>query len=232
MGGRGGASHRTTAPSGGALNLLNDVGAVAHWIQKQNWFCSGSRVSLNGVDLAAAKEIANTYQQVFDRFPQLKGRFEGVYSFNLGAGTYADCQLTNGQIRVSTSMYRSVRTLQSSYAVDVRSNWHPADTDWPSIITHEIGHAIDGYISRKMQRSDRHYHDWYYNASHFQQAVASRLNIPINSASISRETSRHGATTPVEWFAESFAEAMRSPSPRRMAQEFMVELENTLRRIR
>ena len=49
---------------------------------------------------------------------------------------------------------------------------------------------------------------------------------------ISRQLSRYGATNTLEWFAESFAEGMRSENPRPMAREFMIELDKILRRLR
>lgn len=231
MGGRGGSSHRATG-GGGDLNSLTSIGQINDWIRNQGWFTSYSRVDLSGVDIAAAKGIAQAYQQVFERYPQLKGFFSGIISHSLGTGTYADCNLATGQIRVSDSMYRSMAALQNSYARDIRTNWHPKGTDWSAIVTHEIGHAIDGYITQQMRRSNSRYWDWYHNATELQKKVAGKLNLQPTDAVIAREVSRYGATKPVEWFAEAFAEGMRSDNPRRMAKEFMIELDKILRRLR
>lgn len=149
MGGRGGHSHRATAGRGAsAIDRLTSIPQMNRWLRNQDWFQPGSYISLNGVDLEAARGIAKAYQQVFDRYPQLKGIFSGIKSFNLGSGTYADCNLATGQIRVSNTMYRRLQELERSYARDIRANWHPAGTDWAAILTHEIGHAIDGYITQ------------------------------------------------------------------------------------
>ena len=56
--------------------------------------------------------------------------------------------------------------------------------------------------------------------------------IPVDEQEISRQLSRYGATNTLEWFAESFAEGMRSENPRPMAREFMLELDKILRRLR
>lgn len=103
MGGRGGSSHRATG-GGGNLQNLTTVDQVNQWLRNQNWFAPYSRVSLNGIDIAAARGIAEAYKQVFDRYPQLKGFFNGVVSFSLGSGTYADCNLSSGTVRVSDSI--------------------------------------------------------------------------------------------------------------------------------
>ena len=231
MGGRGGSSHRATG-GGGNLQNLTTVDQVNQWLRNQNWFAPYSRVSLNGIDIAAARGIAEAYKQVFDRYPQLKGFFNGVVSFSLGSGTYADCSLSSGTIRVSDSMYRSVTTLRQQYASDIRSNWHPVGTDWSAIVTHEIGHAIDGYITQRMRLSDASYSDWDFNSKTLRGKIAAKLGVSTDSASIAREVSRYGATKSVEWFAESFAEGMHSDTPRRMAKEFMAELDKILRRLR
>ena len=231
MGGRGGSSHRATG-GGGNLQNLTTVDQVNQWLRNQNWFAPYSRVSLNGIDIAAARGIAEAYKQVFDRYPQLKGFFNGIVSFSLGSGTYADCNLLTGTIRVSDSMYRNVAALSQKYAADIRSNWHPVGTDWSAIVTHEIGHAIDGYISQRMRLSDPNYNTWDFNSTVLRGKVAAKIGVTTDSASIAREVSRYGAKKSVEWFAESFAEGMRSAAPRRMAKEFMVELDKILRRLR
>ena len=185
------------------------------------------------MDVVAAREIAAAYQQVFDRYPQLIGAFSGVKSFDLGNGVYADCNLQTRQIRVSDTMYRNAQALARQYASDIRSNWHPAGTDWQAIITHEIGHAIDGFISQKLDVGGRSfYRDWHQNSAMLQKKVADKLNIAPTRDRISKEVSRYGASNTAEWFAEAFAEGMRSSTPRRMAVELMKELDEIMRRLR
>ena len=230
MGGRGGSSHRRT---GGGLSSLTTTAQVSDWIRHQHWFQPHSFVNLDGVDVVAAREIAVAYHQVFDRYPQLIGAFSGVKSFDLGNGVYADCNLQTGQIRVSDTMYRNAQALARQYASDIRSNWHPAGTDWQAIITHEIGHAIDGFISQKLDVGGRSfYRDWYQNSAMLQKKVADKLNIAPTRDRISKEVSRYGASNTAEWFAEAFAEGMRSSTPRRMAVELMKELDEIMRRLR
>lgn len=232
MGRRGGHSHRMTAGRGAsAIDRLTSIPQMNRWLRNQDWFQPGSQISLNGVDLEAARGIAKAYQQVFDRYPQLKGIFSGIKSFNLGSGTYADCNLATGQIRVSNTMYRRLQELERSYARDIRANWHPAGTDWAAILTHEIGHAIDGYITQHSE-GGLFFHDWHRNSSELQAKIADKLHVGTSSAEIARQLSRYGATNTLEWFAESFAEGMRSENPRPMAREFMLELDKILRRLR
>ena len=231
MGGRGGSSHRQTA--GRDLRRMTTTSQVVDWIKRQRWFAPNAHVWLNGVDVSAAREIAMAFQQVFQRYPQLIGAFGGIKSFELGSGVYADCNLATGQIRVSVSMYRDACALSRQYASDVRSNSHPMGTDWPSIITHEIGHAVDGYITQKLRASGSSaYWDWYRNSAALQEKIADKFAFEPTKDRISREVSRYGATNTAEWFAESFAEGMRSSSPRRMAVELMKELDEMMRRLR
>ena len=231
MGGRGGSSHQRTV--GFDLRRMTATSQVADWIKQQRWFTPNASVHLDGVDVAAAREIALAFQQVFQRYPQLIGAFDGVKSFDLGANVYADCNLATGQIRVSVSMYRDAKALSRHYASDIRANWHPVGTDWPSIITHEIGHAVDGYIAQKLHTSDGSMHwDWYRNSAALQKKIADKFAFEPTEERIGREVSRYGATNTAEWFAESFAEGMRSSSPRRMAAELMKELDELMRRFR
>ncbi len=231
MGGRGGSSHRRTA--GGGLSRLTTTAQVSDWIRRQHWFQPHALVNLDGVDVVAAREIAAAYQQVFDRYPQLVGAFSGVKSFDLGNGVYADCNLQTGQIRVSDTLYRNAQALARQYALDIRSNWHPAGTDWQAIITHEIGHALDGYITQKLRASGGSMRwDWYENSAVLQKKIADKFAFEPTKERIGREVSRYGATNTAEWFAEAFAEGMRSSAPRRMAVELMKELDELMRRFR
>ena len=58
MGGRGGHSHRTTAGRGAsAIDRLTSITQLNSWLRNQDWFRPGSYISLNGVDLEAARGI-------------------------------------------------------------------------------------------------------------------------------------------------------------------------------
>ena len=110
--------------------MMSDNG----WFDESN--TNGS--NLSGVDLEAAKEIYTAYEQVFDRYPDLQGWFRPVQTENLGANTYANCSLVTGRVTVNRTMYSNSETLAQSYAKDVKSGFHPANTDWRSIVTQYI----------------------------------------------------------------------------------------------
>ena len=69
-------------------------------------------------------------------------------------------------------------------------------------------------------------------ALRLQKKIADKFAFEPTEERIGREVSRYGATNTAEWFAESFAEGMRSSSPRRMAAELMKELDELMRRFR
>lgn len=226
MGSRGGSSHRATA-GGGTLASLQSNTAIEQWLRNQGYFPAGALISLRGVDLTAARSIADAYKRVFDRYPQLKGMFAGLSAKSLGANTYAQNWLMSGKLEVNTKFFKDSANLASSYKRDVASNWHPTGTDWESIVTHEIGHAIDGYLTK-------HFGGWggdYYSTS-FQQRVFAELGIAVTKDNVSREVSRYGATQAAEWFAEAFAEGTRSATPRTMAKKFMEDLDDIMQTIR
>ena len=77
MGGRGGSSHQR-AGGGGLSSVQNDVRSIENWIRQQNWFAPGSGVRLSGIDPNAARGVAEAYQRIFQRYPQLIGLFDGV----------------------------------------------------------------------------------------------------------------------------------------------------------
>ena len=110
---------------------------------------TNERIGLKGLDLGCAKSIYKTHEQLFDKFPQLKGKLNAVGSTQLGGMTYAQCSfgLGHGGVTVNTKYFSDMEKLAKSYEKDLQAGFHPKGTDFSAIVMHELGHAIDDYLS-------------------------------------------------------------------------------------
>jgi hypothetical protein len=50
---------------------------------------------------------------------------------------------------VNTKFFGSEAEMIRQYDDDVSTGFHPKGTDYKSVVTHEIAHALDGFLSKK-----------------------------------------------------------------------------------
>ncbi len=166
-------------------------------------------------DVAAGVE--RSYRKIMRRWPQLQGEFQSLGTNERRPGVYASCHLGTGEVNVNPFYYQDKNTLKRSYDKDVAANWHPAGTGWESIVTHELGHAIDGYLTRNLQKIPGMPSAPQGRAStHIMNDVLKSLK--KTPADISAGLSDYAASRPEEFFAESMAEYLDARRPRPMAK--------------
>lgn len=197
------------------VGIMNDGG----------YFREGSTSQLTSVHPVCAREIARSYEAVCERFPFLIGTLGSLTENERRSSAYACCHtMEGGGVDVNPATFHDVENIKRDYASEVRTNWHPADTDWTSVVTHELGHAIDGFMSRKGILGSQSFSTIAQRFSgKLQQKVLRALK--KKKADIGKEVCRYATKNHAEWFAECFAEAMHSPNPRPMATEMMRQLE-------
>lgn len=230
-----------------AVGRATSVQEVNDLLNGQNWFRSdmGTRLKadLTGVDLESAKSIASSYQRVFDRYPQLIGRFDppDAHPVNMGDSTYAWCYARgNGKVQVNPieKKYGKWSNVVAAYERDVSSGWHPKGTTAESIIIHEIGHAVDGLLAReRILGGYTSNYEFRMASSSLKQTIMNRAykidsNIRNTPYSISNNLSQYATENNKEWFAECFAEYLTSANPRTIATEFGKELERLLGKLK
>lgn len=236
------------------------VQRVNDLMNSQGWFRTNaagiqSMADLTGCDLEAAKSIAASYQQIYEKFPQLKGKFDAPNAQPVGMSenTYAWCYIRqNGQVQVNPAPNRfgNWSSLVRQYESDVAIKWHPYGATAESIVTHEMGHAIDGLLARQgVLGGVTTSGEYRYASSSLRstimkraakqdQKIAEDINrwswdkkYSMNQA-VSTHVSQYGAKDPQEWFAECFAEYITSANPRTVARLFGEELEKLVGRIK
>lgn len=230
------------------IGTAKTVGDVNKYMNGQGWYASG-KVDLTGCDIDSAKSIASAYQQVFDKFPNLKGRINAPDAKPVGMNknTYAWCYTrAGGKVQVNPDVYNNWQKVVDSYNRDVLNGFHPKGTTAESIVTHEVGHAIDGLLAREgVLGGYTKSGEFRYASSSMKTTVMKRAakideNIYASleldrmykgSCTVSQYVSKYATKNPREWFAECFAEYITSANPRVVAREFGAELEKLIRRL-
>lgn len=206
-----------------------------------------TRADLTGCDLDSAKSIAASYEQVFARYPQLKGKLDApdAYPRGMKKDTYAWCYLRDhGKVQVNPGpeRYGNWKKIEKAYENDVLSGWHPQGTTAESIVTHEIGHAIDGLLAREgVLGGVTASGEYRYASSSLKNTIMKRaikMDDSVYSASlfdmkwaVEYSVSEYATKNNQEWFAECFAEYITSAKPRTVAAEFGKELEKLVSKL-
>lgn len=228
--------------NGGIVNIddCKTVSDVEDLMKNQGWFNvktingttydTNELVSLVGCDVTAAKAIYTAHQEVFTRYPQLIGKLNAIECRQLKGSTYAQCMVGfgDGGITVNKLWFGDNAKLAKSYEKDLTSGYHPKGTDWTSIVTHELGHAIDDYLSNKLHiMGMKNFYSAKYVSAALRPKVMKACGLKVaNSYS---EVSGYASKDHFEWFAECFAEYMKSENPRKVAAEFGKEFEEIMK---
>lgn len=108
---------------------------------------SKKAVDFGKMDEKSRKSVYNGVKKVLDQFPELRGYTKKVlYDPNIKG--YAMSESMRGVLKIS-SKFSDYEDLKRRYNRDVRVQFHPAGTDADAIIIHEMGHQLDGYLTRK-----------------------------------------------------------------------------------
>lgn len=215
------------------IGSANSVKEVEGILNGAGVFIPGSVCKLYGCDLDSAKSIASAYQQIFEKYPKLKGKFGAVTAKNLGGGTYAQCWLrSDGRVDVNNAsgFYSNWSNVVKSYERDVLSGWHPFGTTAESIVTHEVGHAIDGYLAKSgVIGGYNSSGEFRYASSLLRSKVMKQCGLTVGDSASA--VSRYGSTNPQEWFSEAFAEYITSSNPRPVAATLGKEIDRLLKEV-
>lgn len=189
----------------------------------------GAEVNLKGVDPDLAESTVNSIEMVINRYPITKDAYAGFTTepprdgfFNDKQGVMACYSTSTKMIHLNTKYYSNKEEFEKKYKDSVERKHSPEGTTADSVIVHEMGHAIDRYLS--LQTMDVWKVNWGVDS------VSTRLwnnNIknakkkgePFTGKAITDGLSRYATKSAEEYFAEGFAEFMTSPNPRPMAKK-------------
>lgn len=228
----------TVATVGAIMKTVDDcttVEEVEALMKERGWFYQttlpngepfdgNQLLSLQGCDLDTAKAIFKAHENVFNRLPVLRGQLNSINAQKLSAGVYAQCSygLGRGGISVNTSYFSDVERLTKLYANDLAHGFHPAGTTYASIVTHELGHAVDDYLSVIHQLAGLNGWRAKKVSAYLRPKVMKACGLKV--ADTRTAVSGYATQDAQEWFAECFCEWMDSENPRPVAVEFGKQL--------
>ena len=191
----------------------------------------GAEVNLKGVDPDLADSTVKNIEMVINRYPTTKDAYAGFTTDEPSPGYFSSegkegvmaCYSTSTKmIHLNNKYYSNKEEFEKKYKNSVEKKHSPEGTTVDSVIVHEMGHAIDRYLS--LQTMDAFKVNW------GADSVSTRLwnnNIknakkkgePLTGKSITDGLSRYATKNAEEYFAEGFSEYMTSSNPRPMAQK-------------
>jgi hypothetical protein len=177
-------------------------------------------VNLANLNPETKQDIYECIKGVYSKLSGVQGTVKGIVINNRLKKAYAQCTLNNGTIELAGVLYRDIPKLKMSYEQDLKYRFHPAGTDYRSILTHEIGHALTGKIAIKQGLTFREFSD------RLEDEVLKELG--MSAKDIGAKLSLYGCKNSLEFIAEAFAEYMDSKTPRSIALKVGEKLKSYL----
>lgn len=213
------------------------------------------KIEMSGLQYDTANMVFGSYKTVLNKYPELKGQLASFKYDGAKGNAYASCRTLTGEIQTH-GMFADYDKLVQKYASDVAAGFHPVGTDHNSIIVHELGHALDGYMTKKkLLGADYNQYGVLHSASQTAKDMTlkflgfNRQEIAIELKNqgltlsqrrdilnerekefITNHISEYAAENEKEFFAECFAEYMMSDNPRKAAKIFGEIIEAALGR--
>lgn len=203
-------------------------------------FGAGTSVNFKGMDPDVADETVAAVKKVVDRYPIIKDAIKGFTTDDTDEATFKTkdtvmAAYDNGSklIHLNTKYYGDKAEFEKAVKESVDSKFHPEGLKSDSIIVHEMGHAIDHYVSEVTLG--------YREANWYGERISTRKwNNDINAAkrkgekvttfTIRDNLSLYGSKSPSEYFAEGFSEGIMSATPRKTAVSIMKHLDGYVKK--
>ena len=213
------------------------------------------KVKMTGLPYDTAHIIYNSYKTVLNKYPELKGNLAAFSYDGVRGRAYASCRTLTGEIKAHR-LFANYDNLCKTYARDVANGFHPVGTDHRGIIVHELGHALDGYMTNqgllggkrksdgKIETTSEIVKDMTlkllgFNRQEIEMELKNQGLTYIQRCDIleqrerdfiTQHISKYAAKNEKEFFAECFAEYMTSENPREAATIFGAIIERALGR--
>jgi hypothetical protein len=173
-------------------------------------------VNLNGVDKDLAEGIYDGYKTVLDRYPILRGQFNLLGINENRPNHAASTNPVTGEINVNLDTFGlSKYVIGKIYNKKVKDAYFPQGTSWKSIIIHEIGHRIDGYLTKLILGRNWDKGNYTNNISY---TLRNNILKNLNISDIKRNLSEYAEFSEPDFLAEAFSEFMSSNDPRPIAK--------------
>lgn len=224
---------------------------VSNYLKAQAYFRCGKdkqynqftdtnqEINLEEADFESAKGIAIACDNVFEAFPQAIGNIDSIKMDALPLGTYGQCRMftivgrrTDGETWLNTSYFSNGNTEKAnkSYLSDIMVGFHPAKADnvtaAQAVATHELGHAIDAWISYNFTTHRGHTKGDSFGAD-ARRFVAKKLGKLQGETATS--VSEYARENTREFFAECIGDALTGGPTNIISKEVLAFAQETIK---
>lgn len=204
---------------------------VGEQMDKQGWFAKGE-ANLEGLNSDTQQVIYEKHKKVFEKFPQIKGQFEApkVGSVRNGQAQYFG-GTGKGQVTLDKDTFTNIERYANNFLENVENGHFPKGLEWGSAVTHELGHAIDDYLTMEKHAGGFNMKTLVPNDASQVLRTEVLKELKLGQIDIGGELSNYATKSHREFFAEAFAEYMDSTSPRPVAQLLGEKLEKLMEKV-
>lgn len=103
------------------------------------------KIDFGKIDEKSKKSVYNGVKKVFAKFPQLKGHTRQIV-FDPELSAIASSNSLGGVLKLS-KRFCDFEQLARDYKYQTKIGWNPKGTTVDSIIVHELGHQLDGFLT-------------------------------------------------------------------------------------
>jgi hypothetical protein len=206
------------------------------------------RIKLDGISQEGQEIIANGIQKAYSAFPQLKQHTQMISADKSMTDALGKSRSITGSVSFNPNKFEDLEKLRKNYDYDMRLGFHTKGSTVEDIATHEFGHQLDGWLTKKGVYGSYISEYGVRNASEeIQKEVLSRAGLGDDvlreirksyaekglmgkdlthavlferKEFISNGLSEYALTNAHEFFAECFTEYVSSPTPRKIAKIF------------
>ena len=206
------------------------------------------RIKLDGISQEGQEIIANGIQKAYSAFPQLKQHTQMISADKSMTDALGKSMSITGSVSFNPNKFEDLEKLRKNYDYDMRLGFHTKGSTVEDIATHEFGHQLDGWLTKKGVYGSYISEYGVRNASEeIQKEVLSKAGLGDDvlreirksyaekgltgkdlthavlferKEFISNGLSEYALTNAHEFFAECFTEYVSSPTPRKIAKIF------------
>lgn len=200
----------------------------------------GAVVKLDGIDPEMAVSVAQSIETVLTRYPGMKDAFAGFTTddtpseaFSIRETAMAAYSPSSELIHLNNKYYGNKAEFERVYAESVSKQFHPEGTAADAVLVHEIGHAIDNYVSKKIiDPFDYSWRGERISTRIWNSDIKSgkKSGNPVTGKSIKEGLSAYASKNHEEYIAEAFAEFVTSANPRPLAKKIGRRVEQYIRK--
>ncbi len=203
-----------------------------------------AKVKLEGLPYESAEIWYRKTDSILSKYPQLKDNITSIkYDADITKMMDAGTKPLTGEVYIGKP-FTDYKKMMKDYAEDVANGYSPQGTNASSVITHEFGHLLDGYLTKTKKAGLVNQYGVKYASEHLVNDVLKDMNITtkegifkdvpfkerlaVREKWIAENISKYASKDNKEAFAELFAEYVDSPNPSPVAKELGKRVEKLL----